>query len=336
MSIQEIKAALAIEQVLNHYGLKANNRGMLNCPFHKDGKASMKVYTETNTVYCFAGGCIGSVDTIDFILQMDKSNKHQALVKAKQLLGASIPTRKMSVSKSKAATSKTAKNNLAQLFTSYQNALKKHPASKAYCKDRCLEWEELEVGYKSRTANEKWGRGCLIFPLKNANGQIVSLYGRSIKGNNHYYGAGRNGLYPAYPNAKTKRLLLTESIIDAASLLQQKAIRADHHILALYGTNGLTAEHINAIQGLSDLEEITFFLDGDAAGSTAVQEYTKQLKALLPKVRFMNITALEEEDVNSILQAHDPSILVDMVANRKQISSTKTQNTNIENEPVCA
>ena len=321
MSIQEIKAALTIERVLGYYGLKANSRGMLNCPFHKDGKASMKVYSETNTVYCFAGGCIGSVDAIDFILQMDKSNKHQALVKAKQLLGKTTPpimTPKMSTSKSKAAT----KNNLAEEFKAYQATLKKHTESKAYCDSRCLEWQQLAIGYKSRRAADKWGRGCLIFPLKNVQGQIVSLYGRSIKGNSHYYSAGRSGLYPSYPDANTKRLLLTESIIDAASLLQQKAITADHFILAMYGTNGLTAEHITAIKSLSNLEEIIFFLDGDTAGRAAVKEYTTQLKKLVPKVRLMNITALEEEDVNSILQAHDPSILVDMVANRKVIKQT--------------
>ena len=67
MSIQQIKAALSIEGVLSHYSLGPNSRGMLRCPFHKDSKASMKVYPKTNTVYCFAGGCVGSLDTIDFI-----------------------------------------------------------------------------------------------------------------------------------------------------------------------------------------------------------------------------------------------------------------------------
>ena len=172
----------------------------------------------------------------------------------------------------------------------------------------------------------------MIFPLKNEQGQIVSLYGRSIKGNSHYYSTGRSGLYPSYPDANTKRLLLTESIIDAASLLQQKMITADHTILAMYGTNGLTTEHIKAIKSLSNLEEITFFLDGDTAGRAAVQAYATQLKKLVPKVRLMNITALEEEDVNSILQAHDPSILVDMVADRKQLPNTKKLTPIIKNE----
>jgi len=99
---------------------------------------------------------------------------------------------------------------------------------------------------------------------------------------------------------ETKRLLLTECIIDAASLLQQEAIAKDHSILALYGTNGLTKEHLSAIKSLKYLEEITFFLDGDEAGQEAVKSYAQQLSKLLPKVRLMNILPLENEDINSI------------------------------------
>ena len=57
MTIAEIKAALSIYTVLAHYGLEAGPTGSLPCPFHADAKASMKIYPETNTAYCFAGGC---------------------------------------------------------------------------------------------------------------------------------------------------------------------------------------------------------------------------------------------------------------------------------------
>ncbi|MCH4828216.1 hypothetical protein [Flavobacterium columnare] len=35
----------------------------------------------------------------------------------------------------------------------------------------------------------------------------------------------RQGIYPNYPNVNTKKLILTESIIDAASLLQIKILQ---------------------------------------------------------------------------------------------------------------
>jgi DNA primase len=86
MTIQQIKSKLSILTVLSHYGLEMDRNGMLCCPFHEDGKASMKVYEETNTVYCFAGSCkVSNLDTIDFIMQMDGSTKHEAIKKAGQM-----------------------------------------------------------------------------------------------------------------------------------------------------------------------------------------------------------------------------------------------------------
>ena len=88
MTIAEIKNKLSLALVLRYYGLTPNRNGMLCCPFHDDKKASMKIYAETNTAYCFAGSCeVESVDVIDFIMKMDSCSKHEAIKKAKQLCG---------------------------------------------------------------------------------------------------------------------------------------------------------------------------------------------------------------------------------------------------------
>jgi hypothetical protein len=82
--------------------------------------------------------------------------------------------------------------------------------------------------------------------LRDKIGNVASLYFRSIfdtKDYRHYYLKDRQGLYPCYPDNKTIRLILTESIIDAAILLEQEKIRDHYTVLALYGTNGLTGEH---------------------------------------------------------------------------------------------
>jgi DNA primase len=112
----------------------------------------------------------------------------------------------------------------------------------------------------------------VIFPLRNSEHKIVSLYGRSITNDSdqrHFYLHNREGLYPGYPKAATTRLILTESIIDAVSLLQQPSIKEGYEILALYGTNGLTDEHQQSIIALKHLEEIIFMLNGDEAGKAA-------------------------------------------------------------------
>src|SRR6202000_1714341 len=84
-------------------------------------------------------------------------------------------------------------------------------------------------------------KDCVIFPLRNADHKIVSLYGRSITNDTdqrHFYLTGREGLYPGYPKATTTRLILVESIIDAVALLQQHELSIQYAVLALYGTNG--------------------------------------------------------------------------------------------------
>jgi DNA primase len=91
MTILEIKSQLPILTVLSHYGLEAGKGRAMKCPFHQDGKASMKIYPDTNTAYCFAGSCeVKSVDVIDFIMRMDGTTKREAILKAKDLIGQPI------------------------------------------------------------------------------------------------------------------------------------------------------------------------------------------------------------------------------------------------------
>ena len=290
MTIPEIKAVLPITTLLAYYGLQAGPTGSLACPFHDDRKSSMKIYSETNTAYCFAGSCdVDSIDVIDFIMHREKCDKRAAILRAKELCGEAI-------SGPVATTSPAEILDVATIYAKSCESIKRHAAAKAYCTARGLVWKD-GIGYKSRKTPERWGRGCIVFPLCNAAGEVVSLYGRAIKGSGHYYTANRRGLYPAYPARTTERLLLTESVIDAASLAELK----DVTVLALYGTNGLTAEHRSAITGLADLREIILALDGDAAGRRATERLAGELRQLRPGIRLTYLPLPEEEDVNSVV-----------------------------------
>src|SRR5690606_25915064 len=183
----------------------------------------------------------------------------------------------------------------------------------------------LDLGLKSRTgdtAYKPFGKWCIVFALRNQAGEIVSLYFRSTLANKeqrHFYLRDRQGLYPNYPPAGTKKLILTESIIDAATLLQQPEIAGKYNLLALYGTNGLTEEHQTAIRSLTELDEIIFFLNGDAAGIKAVEKYAPMLKGDYPKLKITNVQVPENEDVNSLLQSHSPEILTHLIDTRKEV-----------------
>ena len=83
MEINEIKARLSIQTVLSHYGLKPNKNNMLNCPFHDDGTASLKIYPRTNTFNCF--GCGKNGDHIQFIELYEDYARYKAILKVQGL-----------------------------------------------------------------------------------------------------------------------------------------------------------------------------------------------------------------------------------------------------------
>jgi hypothetical protein len=63
----QIKDSLDITVVLDYYGLSVNSTGFANCPFHQENTPSFKVYTESNSYYCFGCGEHGTV--IDFVMR---------------------------------------------------------------------------------------------------------------------------------------------------------------------------------------------------------------------------------------------------------------------------
>ena len=313
MEIQEIKEQLSIEQVLAHYNLEVK-KGHISCPFHEDKTPSMRVYPETGTVYCFSGNCSThghSLDVIEFVERMEKCSKREAIMKCKELLG-------VQEEGSSGSLNKVEDRAIDQVWEVLQKSLIKNQKAKDYLKGRGLSWKGLgyHSGHLAKShfsdqarevgmINEKgrsWAKNCVIFPLKNALGQVVNFYGRSLlKG--HYYQSGRAGLYPCYPSKKTKKLILTESIIDAASLLEIEALQS-FGVLALYGTNGFTGEHEKAVLGCEELEEVIILLDGDEAGQAASEKLEEELQKLLPLVKVRNISIPGELDVNELWANH--------------------------------
>ena len=294
MKISEIKAQLSILQVLSHYDLSVN-KGHVNCPFHNDKTPSMRVYVETNTVYCFSGNCKThghSLDVIDFIMWKEGLSKRAAILKAKELLGV------MEEVEVKEQGSK----DTALIFEILEKKLKHSNKAKKYLASRGL--ENLQgVGSNHRSnGNYEYEhlKSCLVFGLRDQEGKVVSLYGRSMLGSGHYYQSGRCGLYPGYPEESIKVLILTESVIDAASLEVSGCLKSDEAVIACYGTNGFGLEHYKMLEGLKSLEEIILFFDGDAAGRACSLKLGEELKAKYKALKVRRVQPPESEDVNSL------------------------------------
>lgn len=335
MQISEIKSRLSIQAVLAHYSLAPDRNHRLLCPFHEDKTPSLQVYPKTNTWTCFSSHCTaGSGDVIEFIRLMEKISKHEAIVKAQQLIGNGEWTMDNERGKSMKAAKESAEIDYHELFPRLQSALQKSAKARAYLKSRNL--ASIACGFN--TGKEMDGmKHCVIFPLKDAGGAITGFYGRSIVNNDtskHYYSAGRSGLYPGYPSADTTRLILTEAVIDAATLLQLGEITDHYTILACFGTNGLTQEHKEAIAKLENLQEIVLFFDGDAAGREAVRKHAMAIKELCPKVTVNVVDTPDEEDVNSLSLGHSPEIFSHLLETRKDFFlSTETGSTERKDDP---
>jgi len=352
MEISEIKQRLSMEAVLQHYGLQWDRHKRLCCPFHEDTTPSMQVYPKTNTWCCFSANCTaGTGDVIQFIQLKENCTKWEALVKATTLAESNshapvIAEQHKAAAKLFIASSPLEKIAvLKKVFSYFTRALPLSEKATAYLQGRGIDHKQHEIGYNSGDWHYKrgqhfikacvsvdllkqrpaggynlWAKGCVLFPLKSSDNKIVSLYGRSITGNKdsrHFYLPDREGLYPCHPSPVTTKLILTESIIDAASLLQQQVITDQYTILALYGTNGFTQEHQQAIIRLPELQEVIFMLNADEAGEKATKQHAATISNLLPDITITKVNLPADEDVNSLLQSHeDPAILIDLIAAR--------------------
>lgn len=350
MEISEIKQRLSLAQVLQHYGLKPDKHARLHCPFHDDKTPSLQVYYKTQTCYCFSANCAThgkALDVIDFVMYKENCSKGEAIVRCKELAGGVAPAVPMSAQPRTAI--------LARMFTYFKNAVHNSKPAQDYIKSRGLDATQLEIGYNSGQfhhgqrkdealiaaceqlgllaawgtntreggqAYKAFGRNCIVFALRNAGHQVCGLYFRSILNDTdgrHFYLRDRSGLYPGYPDAGSVRLILTESVIDAAVLAQHSFITKQYSVLACYGTNGFTPEHRGAITGLVHLQEIIFAFDGDGAGEAATAKYSAQLRALLPHLQQSSLLIPEGEDLASLAAGHEPDVLEHLLTERNPL-----------------
>ncbi|WFB67665.1 CHC2 zinc finger domain-containing protein [Chryseobacterium sp. WX] len=372
MTIEQIKSRLRLTEVLQYYNLQPKNN-MLLCPWHDDKRASLQVNLDKDFYKCHACGKTG--DVIQFMEDYEKLTKHEAIKKAESLINPEISI--LIKPKTVENTNQPDIDFLENTFSYFRKALYCSVPAKGYIEKRNLDNSLLEIGYNSgqfhhgerkndelikkaleagllqdkglinnRTKEKGYSifaNKCIAFPLKNSQNQIVSLYFRSIldrDNGKHFYLKNRSGIYPGYPHKETKKLILTEAIIDCASLLQIKEIRDHYSLISCFGTNGLNDEILNAIKELQQLEEIIFCFDNDKVGKAAIGKYAKLLQDnLLSKQmadgRFLTKEESQEhlmmsqviysfielpcKDVNETLQLHDETIFKELLENRKFI-----------------
>lgn len=266
MEITEIKQRLSLSEVLKHYSLEPKNN-MLKCFMHDDKTASLQVNLEKNFYKCHACGKTG--DVIQFIEDFEKLSKHEAIKKAKGLITHETQIHHTNAQGNDAAGNFGQAEFLGRMLAYFKKGLYNSKLAREYLQKRGLDFTRIEIGYNSgqfhhgerkseelvskalecgllldkglinnRTGEKGYSifaNKCIAFPLKNKSGEIVSFYFRSIlddKNGKHFYLKNRSGIYPSYPKPETKKLILTEAVIDCASLLQIKEIRDNYSLIS--------------------------------------------------------------------------------------------------------
>ncbi|AZB30322.1 CHC2 zinc finger domain-containing protein [Chryseobacterium balustinum] len=367
MEISAIKEQLSLLEVLKHYNLQPKNN-MLKCFMHDDKTASLQVNLEKNFYKCHACGKTGDViqfiEDYEKISKHEAIKKAESLTNNEQLSVKNIRGTAENLGQADFSGERSALF-LENTFSYFRKALYCSNPAKQYIEKRNLDNSILEIGYNSgqfhhgerkseELINNALGVGllldkglinnrtgekgysifankCIAFPLKNKENQIVSFYFRSIleKDNaKHFYLKNRSGIYPGYPKKDTEKLILTEAIIDCASLLQIKEIRENYSLISCFGTNGLNDEILQAIKSLENLEEIIFCFDNDKAGKEAIKKHAENLRVMNPAVQVSSVE-LPNKDVNETLQLHDEEIFTKLLEERKFIFSTEENSSGV-------
>jgi DNA primase len=316
MEIAELKTRLSILEVADRLGIQVNKYRKALCPFHEDKRPSLQFSEDKQICTCFSSACrAGTMDAISLTEKKLNVNTHEAIqwLQEEFNLNESTPQRV-----------EPAKVNVeyAKLFKVFEGNFKKSEKAQGYLKERNINPAAHEVGFNGTAWPQM--KHCVIFPLKNKDDKIVSLYGRSIYNNNdqrHYYTKDRTGVYPRWPRSGTRTLVFAESVIDAATLEQlrfniENLFTEATQILACYGTNGFTIDYEQAVKELKHLEEVIIFFDGDAAGREGAKKLSEKLHQLKPELKVSNIETPEGEDVNSLLQSHEPEIFHHLIRSR--------------------
>jgi DNA primase len=130
-----------------------------------------------------------------------------------------------------------------------------------------------------RSDGTEFFAGCVVVPLLNEAGQVVSFYGRKIDEAakvKHLYLKGKHrGLVnlaaaKVYPD----ELILTESVFDALSLVAL----GFENVIPCYGTNGFTPDHLAAMKEARTRLVVLAF-DADEAGRKGAAALKEKLIA---------------------------------------------------------
>ncbi len=360
--IESIKRTTDLVALVEAKGinLKKNGKSWFGlCPFHDDKNPSLSINPVENLWQCF--GCGAAGDVFRFVELFDQVDFKEAV---HRLSDNGIKRTRANPAKADPAKALSVKERklLARVVAHYQHSLGQDSRGIDYLKkDRGIGQtqtvKDFGTGYANGTLPEilpddrqviqtlkKIGilnakghevfYNCGVFPLYNARGSIVNLYGRNIDdkaGVSHLYLPGqRSGLVNRAAVKRSQTIILTESIIDALTLYDQ----GFKNVIPIYGVNGLVDDHLKLMH--RKIKSAYLVFDADEAGQKAVEAVSLRLKekgitsypVSLP-VKDVNIYFKRHaaEQFEALLKAANPNFLEhsDKINKRRQSLYRQTE-----------
>jgi len=284
------------------------------CPVHDDKDPSLCVNSEKNVWIC-NGECQKGGDVIEWVMHSKKCSFTHAIDLLRED-AVNAPTKYGNPRKLECPLPLSGNDQelLVSTVNYYHDRLKQNPDAIEYLEKRGLIHSELierfKIGFVDRSLGlrvppkqgnktgttlrdglERVGilretghehmRGCITFPLMNATGQIVQIYGRRLdnggksKQRHFYLPSPLSGIFNGEALSAFEEIILCESIIDALTFW----VAGYRNVTCTFGTNGMTEELFDAIQN-SDIRRILIAFDNDNAGNHAADELAKKLNAI--------------------------------------------------------
>jgi DNA primase catalytic core len=351
VDFDQIKRTTDIVRVIGSYGIELKKAGrdyVGLCPFHDDHHPSLRVTPGKGLFRC--PSCQATGNVIQFVARKEGIGDREAAVKLLTAIpgvqrGADAPAPTNGKSNgAPALLEERAQLLLERALAIYQKHFTGQPEGRAYLESRGISnaslWERHGIGYcdgklpqllpnDERVRDELKtlglllpdGRerfaGCVVFPIRDAEGRITTLYGRQAKlgtnapagakeGRHHFLPNRPTGLWNAAALKTHAHVILVESVIDGLSV----EVAGSANVVATNGTNGLSAAEVQTLREYG-VQRVTLLLDGDKAG----REATDKMKALLASSFSCDSRSLPDgEDPNSYLQKHGPNGLATFLA----------------------
>ena len=342
--VKEIKQRADIVDVISYYCSSVQKKGkgyVAVCPFHDDHDPSMQISKERQTFHCFV--CQTGGDVFTFVQKYDKCSFEEAVRKVCDIIGFDDPRLHKQVYAKKVDENLVPVYNCInelQKYYVYALTTDEGKAARDYLEKRKLSQEQCAkfgVGYafedgkmtieylkakgfslknientgicKAQTSGmSDNNQGRLIFPIKDANGQVVGFSARKIK---------EDPEAPKYVNSPETVIFTKGNILYNYHLAKQEA-RHEGYIYVVEGfmdvfafdtigitscvalmSTKLTKQHIELLKKLG--VEIRVCLDGDKPGQAAMMQLMAQLDEARLPYRLVSVPG-EVRDPDEILK----------------------------------